>query len=178
MNAIRILEHEHEAILFGIGLTEKALAKALSGDASAKADLGELVDFIRGFADACHHGKEEGILFPALEKAGIPNAGGPIGQMLAEHVQGRTFVAAMRAALASGELRTSFAQALSGYAALLRAHIEKENGVLFPMGERVLDLATLEALGAEFDVHEEHVMGKGEHERLHAMLDRLSARYQ
>jgi hemerythrin-like domain-containing protein len=35
-----------------------------SGDPKAN------IDFLKEFADKCHHGKEEGILFPALEQAG------------------------------------------------------------------------------------------------------------
>ena len=178
MNAIAILEHEHEAILFGIGLMEKALGRALAHDAVARKDLDELLRFVRGFADACHHGKEEGILFPAMEKAGIAKAGGPIGVMLDEHVRGRDFVRAMDEGLKAEDLAGRFAAALSGYAALLRAHIEKENTVLFPMGARVLGEGVLESMGREFDTYEENVMGSGEHERLHAMLDELSARYR
>jgi hemerythrin-like domain-containing protein len=34
------------------------------------------VGFINGFADKRHHAKEEDLLFPAMEKAGIPRTGG------------------------------------------------------------------------------------------------------
>ncbi len=37
----------------------------------------KVVDFIRNFADRCHHGKEEDNLFPAMEKRGIPRQAGP-----------------------------------------------------------------------------------------------------
>ncbi len=178
MNAIAILEHEHEAILFGIGLLEKALAEAIGGDTDAKADLPELVRFLKGFADTCHHGKEEGILFPAMEAAGIPKDGGPIGVMLDEHDRGRAFVAGMRTAMETGDWAGEFSRNAAGFAQLLRAHIDKENGVLFPMGKNALGDARLEAMGADFDRFEETVMGKGEHERLHAMLDGFSAKYE
>src|SRR4030065_429878 len=55
-------------------------------------------DFIKGFADGCHHKKEEGVLFPAMQAAGVPSEGGPISVMLAEHEQGRRLTAGMRAA--------------------------------------------------------------------------------
>jgi hemerythrin-like domain-containing protein len=35
--------------------------------------------FLKEFADKRHHGKEEGILFPALVEADIPEKGGHIG---------------------------------------------------------------------------------------------------
>ncbi len=34
--------------------------------------LDNVIEFIKVFADKCHHGKEEELLFPAMEEAGIP----------------------------------------------------------------------------------------------------------
>jgi len=45
----------------------------------------ESADFIKGFADGCHHAKEEKVLFEAMIKAGVPRVGSPVGAMLAEH---------------------------------------------------------------------------------------------
>jgi hemerythrin-like domain-containing protein len=39
-----------------------------------------------------HHGKEEEILFPLLEKKGIPADGGPLGVMLMEHGRARALI--------------------------------------------------------------------------------------
>ena len=39
------------------------------------------LEFLRNFADQCHHFKEEKVLFPAMEEHGIPREGGPIGMM-------------------------------------------------------------------------------------------------
>jgi hemerythrin-like domain-containing protein len=178
MNAVQILEHEHEAILFGIGLLEKVGALAAAGDATAKADLPELLRFLKGFADTCHHGKEEGLLFPAMEAAGIANEDGPLGVMLAEHRQGRIHLKGMIDAVESADYGLAFKLSFDAYAALLRAHIDKENAVLFPLGSKVLGAPRLELMGKDFDAFEEDVMGKGEHERLHAMLEDFSARYK
>ena len=46
--------------------------------------LDQLFEFFGVFVDRCHHGKEEALLFPALEAVGIGNNGGPIGVMLRE----------------------------------------------------------------------------------------------
>lgn len=177
MDAISILKHEHEAILFGLGILDRAAARASTGDAAARADLPELVRFLSGFADRCHHGKEEGILFPALEAAGMPREGGPIGVMLEEHRLGRSFIRDMGGALGSGDY-AAFARAVAAYSALLRAHIEKEDGVLFPAGAEALGRSRLEAMGGDFDRFEETVMGPGEHERLHSMLEEFAGRYR
>ena len=55
----------------------------------AAADLDDAMDFIKTFADSCHHAKEEDLLFPAMGEAGFPSRGGPVGVMLMEHEQGR-----------------------------------------------------------------------------------------
>ena len=59
------------------------------------------IGFLKEFADKCHHGKEEGLLFPAMVAAGIPDKGGPIGVMLAEHTQGRQFIRDMEESLST-----------------------------------------------------------------------------
>ena len=69
-----------------------------------------------------------------MVKAGVPSEGGPIGVMLEEHTQGRVLVQAMAAA--GPAERPAVARR---YIRLLRDHIEKENGVLFPLADSILD---------------------------------------
>jgi len=75
------------------------------------------------------------VLFERMVAAGLPREVGPIAVMLAEHEQGRAFTRGMRAAaerLAAGDAaaaRDVVANA-RGYAALLRQHIQKEDGIL------------------------------------------------
>lgn len=175
--AIGELKHEHEAILFSLGILEKIAGAARSGDEWDIKDSRELVGFLKEFADTCHHGKEEGILFPAMEKAGIQGEGGPIGVMLHEHTLGRERIRGMNAALEGRGDRQAFALEAFGYIELLRQHIEKENTVLFPMGEKALSPEILEGLSTRFEDHEERVIGHGRHEELHAMLAEFEKRY-
>jgi len=175
--AIDELMHEHEAILFSLGILDKIAGAARSGRKIDLGDARKLVGFLKEFADTCHHGKEEGILFPAMEAAGIMNEGGPIGVMLHEHVLGRERIRGMNLALEGSGDPAAFAREATGYIELLRQHIDKENQVLFPLGERVLSPETLDALYARFEDHEERVIGHGRHEELHAMLADFEKRY-
>ena len=78
-----VLRDEHRLILQVIDVLESLLN---SGAADGEYDFDALdrcTSFFRLFADACHHGKEEDLLFPELEAKGIPREGGPIGVMLA-----------------------------------------------------------------------------------------------
>jgi hemerythrin-like domain-containing protein len=175
--AIDDLLHEHEAILAALEILEAMVARMESGVAAEPQHLAGFVGFLQEFADKCHHGKEEGLLFPALVAAGVPERGDPIGVMLAEHVQGRGHIQEMLASLGAATDEPRFAGAARAYAALLRAHIEKENGVLFVMAERLLSAATLDLLYEGFERHEEQVIGHGRHEELHGLLEDLHRRY-
>jgi len=172
------LRNEHDGILFGLDILEQMADSARKTGAHHTDDVREMIRFLRLFADKCHHGKEEGLFFPALEKAGVPSQGGPIGQMLLEHTEGRKHVAAMDAALRDGELDCiAFAAAAEDYATLLRAHIGKENKVLFPAGDRMLPAAQHQQLLRQFEAHEEAVMGKDTLSRLRGLLDALEQKY-
>lgn len=172
------LMNEHEGILHGITILEK-MTNLVDAHASVSlADIESMIEFLSLFADKCHHGKEEGILFPAMEKYGIPNERGPIGQMLLEHVEGRKFIQGLRASISDGCLNASpFVSNARGYINLLRAHIQKENGVLFPLGDKAIPEAEQQKILKAFDEHEETVMGPGIHDKLHAMLADFERKY-
>jgi hemerythrin-like domain-containing protein len=175
--AVADLMNEHEAILTAIQILDRMIPSIEKAPSVEKKDIQDFIGFLKEFADKCHHGKEEGLLFPALVKAGVPEQGGPIGVMLAEHAQGRQFIRDMEAAISNQMDREKLAGAATGYASLLRVHIQKENGILFPMAERMLTGAQLDALYAGFEKHEEEVIGGGRHEELHAMLESLQEKY-
>jgi hemerythrin-like domain-containing protein len=175
--AIDDLRNEHDAILSALGILDAMTAKLGGKHPPTGEDLLGFLGFLKEFADKCHHGKEEGILFPALTKAGIPEQGGPTGQMLAEHVEGRAFIKGMEAAIGASVDNRAFSEAAGGYSRLLRSHIEKENRVLFPTAERVLPAPELDGIFERFEQHEETVIGHGRHEQLHALLKDLKRRY-
>lgn len=163
------LEHDHRAIEEVLTLLADAVRNA--DDARAFALGRWALDFFRRFADACHHAKEEQALFPLLEQRGVPKERGPIGMMLLEHSEGRGLLAGLELALAA-EDRPRFDASAGTYCALMRAHISKENDVLFPMGTRLLDASDDEALARHFAAIERGAGGAALHERLHAELSR------
>ena len=158
MRATQLLMEEHEIILRGLRVLEVLAAKAAGGDAVPAQAVDTLLEFLTGFADAHHHGKEEEILFPAMEVAGFPRDAGPVGVMLHEHVQGRQLVSALRAAApqAAGDVaaRARFADTARAFAALLSAHIDKENRVLFPMADQAISGGERRQVEEKFDAFE------------------------
>ena len=179
MNATDVLMAEHRGIERMLDLAERAAARLARGQALPEAVFVDAATFFRNFADRCHHAKEERHLFAAMAERGIPVQGGPIGAMLAEHEQGRAYVRTIREQgerYAAGELSDPerLVEAVQGYVRLLRAHIQKEDGVLYPMADRVLTPAEQEDLAQAFERVERDEMGVGEHERYHAMIDELA----
>lgn len=172
------LMNEHEGVLFGLTILERMADMVQRGKKVESSDIGEMVNFLRLFADKCHHGKEENLMFPAMEEAGIPNGEGPIGQMLLEHNEGRKYIAEMSASIDFGTLKEDkFIQAAESYIRLMRAHINKENTVLFPLGDKMLPADEQKKLLYQFEEFEEKVMGKGTHEKLHGLLHDFEVKY-
>ncbi|HHU05805.1 MAG TPA: hemerythrin [Clostridiales bacterium] len=168
--ATQDLRKEHEAILFVLQIFDKMLQ---SGERDLETMLhyyGEVLYFLKIFADKCHHGKEENYLFEELVNKGIPNEGGPVGVMLREHAEGRDYIAQMSSSLDDKDL-SGFNEAAVNYRDLLRSHIDKENNVLFVMADRVLGEEEQNLLFEKFEQHEENVIGQGVHDKLHSMID-------
>ena len=138
----------------------------------------DAADFIAGFADGCHHRKEEGVLFGALVGSGLSEAGGPVDMLLDEHEQGRRLTGGMRDAarrLANGD-DTARAPVVSNarrYVALLRDHIEKEDEMLFPMADHLFSANQRTQLLQGFDRVEREETGEGAHEKFHALANAL-----
>lgn len=175
--AIDDLLHEHDAILFALGILDDMEQRVSSGQPTSTEDIAAFLGFLKEFADKCHHGKEEGFLFPALTAAGISLQGGPVGVMLHEHAQGREAIAQMEVSLHPTLDPARFSSAARGYADMLRAHIDKENNILFPMAEKALSARQLDELFDQFEGHEENVIGAGRHEELHGRLKGLHNKY-
>ncbi|MFQ5664300.1 MAG: hemerythrin domain-containing protein [Terriglobia bacterium] len=178
--ATTVLRTEHDAILRMLDVAEEVARRLQGGERVPPETLTGLREFFRLFADRCHHGKEEDLLFPLLEKKGLARAGGPIGVMLAEHEKGRALVRQMAEAAeayghGAGTAGRRWADAAHGYAGLLREHIDKENNVLFVMAEKLLTDTEQSKLAAAFESAEEEKMGAGTHQRLHALMEKLAA---
>ncbi len=165
--ATALLSDEHRVIERVLGAVEKLTRKPVVDSIEPWKTA---LDFIRHFADQCHHLKEEKILFVALEEHGIPNEGGPIGMMLTEHEEGRAYVRAMFAALGKIQTGDQSAQAAlfenaKSYLRLLREHIQKEDEILFRMADEVISADEQKKLMAAFAEHEAEEMGAGVHEK-------------
>ena len=179
MRPTEVLKEEHEAIKSMLEVLERICDRLEAGERVEPEHLERAIDFIKEFADKCHHGKEEDLLFPALARAGIPVEGGPIGVMLAEHETGRNYVRGMKEGIEEyreGGRTSKFIENARGYVELLRAHIDKENTVLYPLADSYIAEEGQERLLEEFEKVEERI-GRETHERHLGALERLKEAY-
>ncbi len=177
-----VLRGEHQVILRVIGVLRHLVIRSERGEGFEVESLRRCVKFFRYFADACHHAKEEDLLFPALEERGIPREGGPIGVMLHEHTLARGFTKEMGEALDvwDGEDQNGephFRQAARQYIELLTDHIGKEDTCLFPMGDRALTEEDQRSLCGKFCEVGCRSFGGEKREQLEAMADELETQW-
>lgn len=175
----QVLMAEHELILEALDALEKRVAAIRAGTPPDRAYVEKAVTFLREFADKCHHGKEENLLFKRMTERGFPAQSGPIAVMLSEHEAGRAYIRG----IADGAAKLGadpaaagrIAENARGYIDLLREHIGKENNVLFPMADRTLTPEDQAHLTKEFERFEAEETGAGVHEAMLKLLAELKA---
>jgi hemerythrin-like domain-containing protein len=138
----------------------------------------EAAEFIAGFADGCHHKKEEGVLFGAMVESGLPRTDGPLDMFLDEHVQGRALTRGMRDAahqLQGGDTgaRATLISNARRYVALLRDHIIKEDEMLFPLADDMLSDEQQRSVLRDFERVQRDDVGATAHENFRALAERL-----
>ena len=182
MKPTQMLSSEHRVIEIVLDCLDRLTDQTVIGGKLERQPAVDIIDFIRNFADHCHHAKEEGVLFPALGEKGMPSAHGPVGVMLSEHRQGRDFVATMAdsiddAAEGKSPAVDRFVAAARGYTELLRQHIRKEDGVLFPMADRLLDESDQAEVLKRFAHVEREDVGDGAHDRYLKLAEALAGQF-
>jgi hemerythrin-like domain-containing protein len=181
--AIEVLMGEHRLIEQTLGSLETYSAEVRAGAPVERGVVGDYAAFLRGFADACHHAKEEDILFLRMVQRGLPQESGPIAVMRYEHEVGRAHVRVF-AEIAARPERVAFADApeflanAEAYVRLLRQHILKEDRVLYPMALQVFTAPELDAMNSEFEELEALMRADGSYDRLRGLADRLTSRFR
>lgn len=170
MKATEILMDEHRTIERMLDVLEAAAKRLSSGQDVAPDIFLQAADFIKNYADGCHHNKEEDVLFVALVDHGMSREEGPVAVMLAEHVEGRRLTGAMRAAaeqMQSGDPAAAarVVENALGYVTLLRQHIQKEDQILFPMSDRTIPVDQHQAVNADFNQIVAKEVNDGIHEK-------------
>lgn len=185
MRATEELKQEHRVIEKVLRSLFAASTRLQRGEEINPQFFREAIDFIRNFADKCHHGKEEDNLFLAIERQGFPRDGGPTGTMRAEHDEGRAHVRELASALdsyergdRSREVTARIAAHAMGYVRLLAQHIEKEDNILYVIADDVIPPAEQAQLLQAFADVEQRSVGETGHSEYVKLADRLEEAMQ
>lgn len=183
MKATEQLIKEHADVVQMLEILEKIAQRMEQGEKINPLHLEAILDFLVTFVDKSHHGKEEKLLFPALTCKGIPNQGGPVGVMLAEHVSGRNFIKGMSEAATEYRkghegFTKEFVVNARNYISLLSQHIHKENNILFKMADSKLSDDEQVLLQEQFAALERNEIGLEKSLRYHQILLELTDKYQ
>ncbi|HTZ30865.1 MAG TPA: hemerythrin domain-containing protein [Methylomirabilota bacterium] len=181
-SATQILRQEHDAILEMIGSLEAIVHHLQTGETVSIEALNGLTEFFVLFADRSHHGKEEDLLFPMMERKGVPRAGGPLGCMLAEHDEGRGYIREMKenaegCARGAEDACNRWTKAALAYARLLRNHIWKENEILFQIAERILSSDEQAELARQFAEVQREKLDAAAESRLVEMAQKITREF-
>lgn len=172
-----ILMKEHFLILRAIHTVDLELVKLKDGKGTPVFFL-DLSDFIKGYADGCHHAKEENVFFKYVKAASGPAADEPIALMLSEHAQGRIFNDRLHAAALlwqAGDTSVihQVAQYAEEYTKFIREHISKESRIVFAMGDQFIDKDKYQEIADAFDRFEYAQPGEGAREKYLKLVEKL-----
>ena len=155
MDAMDILIKEHNYIKKVLDAVKKDCEELAEGKEVDVKLYWSVLEFVRNYADAYHHQKEEKDLFRLLGEADEKLKDGPVRGMLLEHDIGRFYMKMLQENLELYENGNKqkkayiISNALS-YAVMLEEHINKEDNVLYAMAKRVLSKEVQENLLDQF----------------------------
>lgn len=183
MNGIMLMVEEHKLIKRMLNVVRKACYRALETERINYDDFAAMIDFVRSYADAHHHGKEEQFLFNEMVAHSGPAAEKLVTHgMLVEHDLGRLHMAQLEAALEAHKngdqesILDIIANAIS-YTHLLYRHIDKEDLVVYPFAERTLNQDVIDGINQACETFEnEHVKDGIQDKYLH-LVEKFEEKY-
>jgi hemerythrin-like domain-containing protein len=170
-----VLEAEHDLIRRVIEVLERESARIGDGRDVGPVFIDRIVDFFYIYADRVHHGKEEEILFRALDdKALSPPHRQMMGELVREHVKMRHITedlieARDRYIEGDGASLKVVEDAIGRLSVLYPGHFRIEEETFFPETRFYLDDSERRAVLREMRGHDRAMI----HEKYGAMVDRL-----
>jgi hemerythrin-like domain-containing protein len=149
MKSTKFLTQEHKLILRALDVLDNMAVWAEKNGAVDEADIGNILDFLRWFADAHHQAKEDTILFPALKLAAAEQER-PVAHMMLEHERERALIERIEAAVRMSQM-PEFLSCVSKLSWTLRNHIYKEDDILFEFTKTALKPAVDDAVAAQLE---------------------------
>lgn len=184
MYSVELMVSEHDNILRLLEVIRAACCGIVEGKEVVDGDFRKMIAFARNYADKHHHGKEEQIFFREMSGK-LGEAGYKLVQhgMLVEHDLGRLHMSELEKALDRYQEnprtidKVSILAEAMGYAGLLQRHIDKENQVVYPFGERGLSREILSQIDEETRTFEAEAESQGVQAVYLEVLRELTEKY-
>ncbi len=183
MDSIELMVHEHTYIKRMLEVVRKACLKVLFQDEMDFEDFAKMIEFIRKYADAHHHGKEEKLLFNRM----VSEIGGAAEKlvnngMLVEHDMGRYYIQELEQALekvknGDNDAKLDVIANAMGYANLLHRHIDKEDKVVYTFAKRTFKPETMKEIDMQCEEFEKETEKKGIQTKYILLLEELENKY-
>jgi uncharacterized protein (TIGR01244 family) len=169
------MEREHKVTAKIVAAARKEAEAIKQGGPIDVQRLKKMHDFFVNFADRCHHQKEERYLFPLLKKHGVAEA--EIEAATNQHERGRELLnklgqLAKRESFSKAQ-RGKLVETLESYVGLMQGHIQLEDAGIWGKARQALTKTEKKRLAMAFRVIETLELGKGFHEKYHALAKEL-----
>ena len=182
MGPLDTLFQEHNAVKVLVEILGEMCDRLEAKQKVEPEHIRSAVHFIRNFADKAHHLKEEHVLFPVMESAGVSKEEMLLEAITTEHDLGRGFVRGMSDALfpysigdnRAGEIIRENARK---YIKLMTDHIGKEEEIVFPLAAARLSEGAQRELAQEFKRIDDEVIGRKNREEFFDIMRTLSGVY-
>ncbi len=183
MNSVKLMMDEHQYILRMAKVMRRACYRLLQDGSVDYADFNDMMDFIKNYADAHHHGKEEKIMFQKMQDQLGRMAQNLITHgMLVEHDLGRFHMQELRAALerlkaGDDESKLDVIANAITYTHLIERHIKKEDDLVYPYGEKNLTEEDMNQINQMTDDFEQQATTEGTQSKYVTLLENLEMKY-
>ena len=181
MRSIDLLQDEHRQITRLLDGLDRIVQRAAVRGQVDGPEATELLGLFDAFADGWHQDKEEEYLFPRLLQRASAGEARRIRSLFHDHSEERRRMMSMRAHVVSaiyGEPLSvrEFVRDARGFIQLHRRHMAQENGVVFPMAERLLTDSDDQEIAQGFErVDVEFSVTPSTFERMSKVCDRLDS---
>mgnify|MGYP001605367148 CR=1 FL=1 len=175
-----VLRSEHDSLRALLTALEHLAEGIRREDAFSKDDLYDVISVLSDFADRCHTGKEEKVLFPVLGKTS-PEMAALVKRLTEDHLHFRGYIASIHGLVAKARtkaIRRRIASRLSTYARLHKEHMRVVDEDLLPQVPRLLPPDERDRIMRTFAHVEEREIGWGMKDAYVAIIRRLAETYR
>jgi|SoiMethySBSTD1v2_1073268.scaffolds.fasta_scaffold10087_3 hemerythrin-like domain-containing protein len=175
MKSTALLMEDHKLMLRVLNVLAEMASSAEREHCVNQEDVKDVVDFLRGFGDRYHQGREEGVLFPALLRASPQQNYEELAGQIFEHNRQRSLIDGLHDSIHTKKTK-EFIYCARHLNLMLRSHMEQEDNTVFRLVDSTLSAAEDEQVAKDIGVYDQYWQ---DHELFGLLrrLERLEEKY-